>query len=448
MDSKTSRYLQQAGKYVMLGKLTLALEQYLKLHEMKPDDTTILNNIGDLYVRLDDKENALVWYTKLAETFAFRQQLPNAVATYRKILKLVPKDQEAIMQLALLYERQEEKNSARSLYQMLAKHKRDLGELSESIALFQKVCQLDPECAQSFLELAQNMELTGKNDEAVRFYLKSATLFVHQDKKADAIMVTENIFRIRPQNRDMVKAFLKLLQKVDLTVKGIEYLQSVGLIDDSEFRLIVTEVLLEEDDLETAKRMINENVRQNAVYYEPAVKLLKALIFRKDLSAAMDLLESILDISIQMKDEITMRVILDNLAELDEGNVRILKTLTTIMIRMNDKLNLETYLKRLITLQLRDGNFRDARESLNKLVVYGQADYYLDLLNLMNEASASPVTDLSVVTNRVVRAFESGGLDKEEDNTEQAMALGVYGLDLGIGGQIEVEEEFFLNPTD
>src|SRR6476646_3828147 len=90
MDSKTSKYLQQAGKYVMLGKLTLALEQYLKIHELEPEDTTILNTIGDLYVRLDDKENALVWYTQLAEAFAFRQQLPNAVATYRKILKLIP----------------------------------------------------------------------------------------------------------------------------------------------------------------------------------------------------------------------------------------------------------------------------------------------------------------------------------------------------------------------
>ena len=59
MDTKTSKHLQQAGKYVRLGKLTLALEQYLKIHELEPEDTTILNNIGDLYVRLDDKENAI-----------------------------------------------------------------------------------------------------------------------------------------------------------------------------------------------------------------------------------------------------------------------------------------------------------------------------------------------------------------------------------------------------
>src|SRR4030095_14254768 len=72
MNPKTDKLLQQAGKYIALGKLTLALEQYLKIQESEPDDTTIVNTIGDLYVRLDDKDNALLWYHKLAEGFEYR----------------------------------------------------------------------------------------------------------------------------------------------------------------------------------------------------------------------------------------------------------------------------------------------------------------------------------------------------------------------------------------
>ena len=448
MDTKTSRYLKQAGKYVMLGKLTLALEQYLKIHELEPEDTTILNTIGDLYVRLDDKENALVWYTKLAESFAFRQLLSNAVATYRKILKLAPKDQEAIMQLALLCERQGQKNNAKNFYQMLAQQKMDLKEYNEASSLLQKACHLEPECAQSFLKLAQHLELQGKSEEAVRCYLQSANLLADQNKTAEAITVTENILRIRPKNRDIVKAFFRLLQKVNLTMKGIEYLQSVGLIDDSEFKLIMTELLIEEGNLVAAKTILKESVKQDVVFYEPAVKLLKLLIGKGELDSALDLLETILEISIQKQDEATMRVILYNLTELDEGNVRILKALTTIMIRMNEKLRLESYLKKLITLQLQEGNLRDARESLNKLVVYGQAGYYLDLLNLMNEASTSPNSDLSVVTDRVIRSFENGCFYKGDNVAEPTMALGVSELDLGMGLENEVEEEFVLEPTN
>jgi tetratricopeptide (TPR) repeat protein len=91
MNPKTDKLLQQAGKYITLGKLTLALEQYLKIQETEPDDTTIVNTIGDLYVRLDDKDNALLWYHKLAEAFEYRELHSNAMATYRKILKLSPR---------------------------------------------------------------------------------------------------------------------------------------------------------------------------------------------------------------------------------------------------------------------------------------------------------------------------------------------------------------------
>src|SRR5436309_2276396 len=128
MDPKTNKILQQAGKYILLGKLTLALEQYLKIHALEPEDTTIVNTIGDLYVKLDDKDNALIWYQKLAETFEFRQLHSNAMATYRKILKLSPKNQEAMMRLAQLYERQKQIPNAKAQYQLIASQKKDLGQ--------------------------------------------------------------------------------------------------------------------------------------------------------------------------------------------------------------------------------------------------------------------------------------------------------------------------------
>ena len=444
MDAKTSKYLQQAGKYVRLGKLTLALEQYLKIHELEPEDTTILNNIGDLYVRLDDKENAMFWYAQLAESFFARELFSNAVATYKKILKLAPKNQEAIMQLALLCERQGQKANAKNFYQILAQQKMDLGEHNEASSLFQKACNLEPECSQSFLKLAQHLELQGKAEEAIRCYLQSANLLADQNKTAEAITVTENILRIRPKNKEIIKALFRLLEKVGMTTRAIEYLQSLTMVEDSDFKLTMCELLITAGDLESALKILKESVRENTALYVPAVKLLKLLISEGKLDSALDLMESIIDISIQMQDEGTMRVILDNLARLDGENVRILKTLTTIMIRMNDKRNLEEHLKRLVTLQLQDGNVREARESLNKLVVYGHADYYLDLLNLMNEASTNPDSDLNGLKERVIKSFENGHFDKGVQKPDAIMALGVTEASLGADWASDIEEEFIL----
>jgi hypothetical protein len=53
MDYTTDKLIQQAGRFIQLGKLNNALEQYLKANRLNPSDTTIVNTIGDLYVRLE-----------------------------------------------------------------------------------------------------------------------------------------------------------------------------------------------------------------------------------------------------------------------------------------------------------------------------------------------------------------------------------------------------------
>ena len=55
IESKTDKLLEQAGKYVFLGKFKLALEKYLKIQELEPDQTTVINMIGDIYLRLNQK---------------------------------------------------------------------------------------------------------------------------------------------------------------------------------------------------------------------------------------------------------------------------------------------------------------------------------------------------------------------------------------------------------
>src|SRR5262245_1303261 len=103
MDPKTNRLLQQAGKLVLLGRLKPALEQYLKIYESEPGDTTLISTIGDLYLRLEDEPSALQWYQKLAEEFEFCELPARAVVVYKKILKLCPHDSQALIRIAALY---------------------------------------------------------------------------------------------------------------------------------------------------------------------------------------------------------------------------------------------------------------------------------------------------------------------------------------------------------
>ncbi|HEU0004632.1 MAG TPA: tetratricopeptide repeat protein [Terriglobia bacterium] len=441
MNPKTDKLLQQAGKYIALGKLTLALEQYLKIQEAEPDDTTIVNTIGDLYVRLDDKDNALLWYHKLAEAFEYRELHSNAMATYRKILKLSPKNQEAMTLLAQLCERQGQVQNAKTHYQMLAKLKSGLNDHTEAIKILKRVCNLDPSCGESQMVLAQSLELGRNIKDAIKAYLQSATLYAQQGNPMAASQVVENIFRLQPKDKDTVKSFFMLLQKIDLNQRGLQYLNSLALDEDPEFKLILSEMFLEEGNFETARQLIQGSVRQYPTLYKPAIKILEGMIARRDLNGSLEMVEDLLEISMRLRDESTLKVLLDSLLELDETNSRLLKTLTTVLIRMDDKEQLEGYLKRLVLLQLRSDEVRDARESLNKLVVYGSSSFYLDLLNLINEATLEPEV-LKKAIQKVIRALEAGSLEKDQTEPSQPLALGVSELDLGMGLTFEEEIAF------
>jgi len=443
MNPKTDKLLQQAGKYIALGKLTLALEQYLKIQEAEPDDTTIINTIGDLYVRLDDKANALLWYGKLAEAFEYRELHSNAMATYRKILKLSPKNQEAITLLAQLCERQGQIQNAKTHYQLLAKLKIGLNDHVEAVAILKKVCDLDTSCGESQMALAQSLELGGKIREAITAYLQSATLYAQQGNTMAASAVVENVFRLQPRDKETVKCFFMLLQKIDLNQRGLQYINSLSLEEDPEFKLILSEMFLQEGNFETARQLIKGSVRQCPTLYKPAIRVLEGLIARNDVNGSLEIVEDIFEISMRLRDESTLKVLLDSLLDLDGANSQSLKTLIAVLIRMNDKEKLESYLKRLVLIQLRADELRDARESLNKLVVYGSSSFYLDLLNLINEATMDQSPEVMKKTiQQISRALETGTLEKDQVEASSPLALGVSELDLGMGLTFEEEVAF------
>ena len=140
MDTRTDKLIQQAGKFIQQGKFSHALEQYLKAHQLNPGETTILNMIGDLYVRLGKETEALLWYHRLADAMRSQELLSNASAAYKKILKLSPEDQDAMTALAKLYEEQGLGAKANQQYRLLAagmvnrqEHEAAIADLSQDL---------------------------------------------------------------------------------------------------------------------------------------------------------------------------------------------------------------------------------------------------------------------------------------------------------------------------
>jgi tetratricopeptide (TPR) repeat protein len=442
---KKDKLLDQAGKYVSLGKFKLALEQYLKIQELEPDETTVINMIGDIYLRLNQKDEALRYYKKLAELFEWQDKPLQAAAAYKKGLQLIPDNPDIPLRLAQLHERMGQSANAKHQYKLIAKQLLASGKYDQAVETCQKICQLDPNSSEEKLNLARTLEAAGRPTEAGQIFLACGVLLAAQDKPTQAASVVENLFRLGVQDKDLLQALFPLLRKIGLVQRGTEYLQSSGLQEGPEFQAMKIEaLLLDEGNLELAQKVILESLPKNPNLYPLALKLLNECVEREQIQPCLDLVEALLGMSIEHQDESALQAALESTLQLDPSNLQLLKTLTALLIRTNNRPELEKHLKQLVILQLQQKDWREARDGLNKMVVYGQSSFYLDLLNLLNEAMMEGASEgLLQAGQRLIDALERGVWEPISKDCSEPRALGVYSLEL----RLEAEQDMEISGT-
>ena len=92
--------LKKAEKLLRQGRLDGAIAEYLRVVEDQPRDWNTANTLGDLYVRANQADKAVAQYARIADHFFQDGFYPKAAALYKKILKIVPDNEESQLHLA------------------------------------------------------------------------------------------------------------------------------------------------------------------------------------------------------------------------------------------------------------------------------------------------------------------------------------------------------------
>src|SRR5437899_12607704 len=99
--------LREAERNLELGKIPAAIKEYCQIVESEPDDFTMLNMLGDLYVRVGNHPAAIACFRRIAEHYREQDFALKAIAIYKKIDRLQPHDTEIATSLADLYAQQD-----------------------------------------------------------------------------------------------------------------------------------------------------------------------------------------------------------------------------------------------------------------------------------------------------------------------------------------------------
>jgi tetratricopeptide (TPR) repeat protein len=340
-----------------------------------------------------------------------------------KILKLLPNNEEWAIHLAQLYQRQGQINDARNQYLMVAAALRDCDRVGRAIEIYEQIILMEPGNPENYLRLAQALEELGKGEEvAAAIYLQAAELLAQRGDHAGAAVAADVIFRLKPRDKKVVKAFFGLLRRIRFTKRAVEYVQSLGVDQDSDFRIMLIEVLLDTGDRTQARAWLLAPGPVTPNLYPSAMKLLQALIDCREVEASLDVINAIYGTSLKPKDQQTLKMMLDLILELDPSNLRTMKTLTALMIRMNKRYQVEEYLKRIVVSQLHAHDLAEAWQSLNQLAVYCENSAYLDSFQLFDNAKTSgSAENLHEVRQQVIHALKTDA--DVPSSSESLMAL-------------------------
>ncbi len=181
-----TKVVAAAQKYVAQGKIPAAIQEYQKIIAQEPGDLSTLKTIGDLYLQINNNDDAVKVYYKLGDAYLETGFAKNAIAVYRLILRVDPNAIDAIVKLAEVYTIQGQLRDARNQYQLATDYYSKRNQVDKCVDMMEKTLLLDPENVNIKQRLALMYEQTNRKDEAAGLFLAVAEAFADRGSAGDA----------------------------------------------------------------------------------------------------------------------------------------------------------------------------------------------------------------------------------------------------------------------
>lgn len=211
------------------------VEKYEKMLEETPDDRNALNALGDLYAKRGDAAKACEYYQEVGRLYAKDGFTLKAIAVYKKAQRAQPDVVQTYIDLADQYVQKGLIGEAKSNYLTAAEMHAAAGQKHESLDIYRKIADLDPDNTNIRTKLAAMYEkeefledaaiiyaeigdalINGQADKACQHYARALELqpeneeilsrigyaYAEHDHRAEALKIFETLLTLDPKNID------------------------------------------------------------------------------------------------------------------------------------------------------------------------------------------------------------------------------------------------------
>jgi tetratricopeptide (TPR) repeat protein len=195
--------LRNAEKLLRTGKLEPAIAEYLRVVEAQPQDWNTANILGDLYVRAGQSDKAVAQFARIADSLGRDGFFPKAAALYKKIIKIRPDDEHALLQAGEMAANQGVLVDARTYLNTVADLRVARGDKAGAAEIRIRLGSLDPSDFDARRAGARARVESGDSAGAMADLKAIAVDLVDKGRQADAIAVLREAAELDPSDEDV-----------------------------------------------------------------------------------------------------------------------------------------------------------------------------------------------------------------------------------------------------
>ena len=425
MAFQKARALQEAEKSVAQGKIAQAIRQYQLILDNDPSDVSLLNTVGDLYIRDRNITEGLRQFHRLAEAYVREGFNVKAIAIYRKISKVDPNSIETLLKLADLYQLQGLSREAREQYLQVAEFFKRRNQTDRVLEVLQKLVQLDPENLNFRNRLGAESEHAGKLAEAAIAYLETAEICLRRDDQAGAEPYLKKAAELDPKNSkiQILRARVAVARNQPEEAERIIN-SSPELHSDPAGKQILLDSYIGSHKIPEAANLALEVFHTNSADFTPVSTVSWLLAEKGDIDEAYNLVASVAESQIHQNHTGPLLEILHRIWTKAPNHIPTLELMHLVCEKTADESTLLQVLEALGHAHEEAGNMEKAEAAYQKLTKREpENENFLALLNAVRQKLGRAITPMDFSSTQVAMAEEDLPPEPEVIDADQELMV-------------------------
>jgi len=250
------KLLELARLLVEEGKYDRAIKEYEKIVAADPDDMRVKLRIAELHVKRKQIGDAIKVYREVAEAYTQQGFFLKSVTVYKNVLRLNPSLNDVNELLAELYEKMGLTKDAVRQYDLFAAALENKGEFEKVMELRKKIVDLMPDNNEARVKLAELYQREGLAEESIDQYEQLARqLEAKGGDESRLVELYEKVLSYRSDREDMLRRLVRIYYakgEFKKTLKWLDFAKTLTPVD-TELLAMQAEIYGRFNQLETSR---------------------------------------------------------------------------------------------------------------------------------------------------------------------------------------------------